>query len=128
MLVFPQYDRLVRQKEAELRMAYENMDKTSLRNQSVKDASTAFEKCLGSLQRTMILLNIPMPYCVPVSGMLAGTALYGIDHLLVLRGYQEGVSSLVEGTRNVVSERLRLFIKRGVRQEFESCSTHNFTT
>ena len=88
------------------------MDEVSLRDQSMKDASTAFEKCLGSLQDTMIRLNIPMPYCVPVSGMSACTALSGIDHLLVRPGYQEGISRLVEGTQDVVSKRLQLFIKR----------------
>jgi hypothetical protein len=107
VLVFTQYDRLVRTKRAELEEAYGNMDETSLRNQSGKDASRAFEKCLASLQRTMMRLNVPMPNCAKVSGKLAGTALPGIDRFPVRPGYQESVSTLVEGTRDVVRERLR---------------------
>ncbi len=107
VLVFTQYDRLVRSKKAELQEDYENMDEISLRNQSVKDASTAFEKCLQSVQRTMNRLNIPMPHCARVSGMSAGTALSSVDCLLVRAGYHEIVSSLVESTRDVVRERLR---------------------
>ncbi|KAI9445973.1 hypothetical protein H4582DRAFT_519233 [Lactarius indigo] len=92
VLVFTQYDRLVRSKKAELQEDYENMDETSLRNRSEKDAITAFNKCLQSLQRTLDRLGIPMPYCARVS---------------VRQGYRESISALVEGTRDVVRDRLR---------------------
>ena len=55
----------------------------------------------------MVRLNIPMPNCAKVSSKSAGTALPGIDRFPVRRGYQESVSTLVEGTRDVVRERLR---------------------
>ena len=97
----------MRTKRAELEEVYGHMDETSLKNQSLRNASTAFEKCLGSLQRAMVRLNIPMPNCAKVSSKSAGIALPGIDRFPVRRGYQESVSTLVEGTRDVVRERLR---------------------
>lgn len=112
MLVFTQYDRLERSKVLELQEDYENMDETSLRTQSVKDASDAFNKCLQSVKRIMDRLRIPMPHCAKVSGMSVHTDCTVcqcycqlIDHLLVRKGYQESVSALVEGTRDVVRER-----------------------
>ncbi|KAH9032019.1 hypothetical protein EDB85DRAFT_1286833 [Lactarius pseudohatsudake] len=92
VLVFTQYDRLVRSKKAELQEEHENLDEIFLRDQSEKDARDAFNKCLQSLQRTLDRMNIPMPHCARVS---------------VRKGYQESLSALVEGTRDVVKERLR---------------------
>ncbi|KAH9038296.1 hypothetical protein EDB84DRAFT_1479590 [Lactarius hengduanensis] len=92
VLVFTQYDRLVRSKKAELQEEHENLDEKILRDQSEKDARDAFNKCLQSLQRTLDRMNIPMPHCARVS---------------VRKGYQESLSALVEGTRDVVKERLR---------------------
>ncbi|KAI9445970.1 hypothetical protein H4582DRAFT_2052101 [Lactarius indigo] len=91
VLVFTQYDRLVRTKKAELRERYKNMDETSLRSQSEKDATTAFKECLQSLQRILARLKVPMPHCARVS---------------VRKGYHESVSTLVESTRDVVRDRL----------------------
>ncbi|KAH9015511.1 hypothetical protein EDB85DRAFT_810210 [Lactarius pseudohatsudake] len=91
VLVFTQYDRLVRSKEAELQEEHENLDEISLRNQSEKNAAIAFNECLQSLQRILGRLNIPMPHCARVS---------------VRKGYQESVSTLVESTRDVVRDRL----------------------
>lgn len=83
------------------------MDPTSLRTRSEQDASNAFNTCLRSLQRIMARLNIPMPHCAKVSSKFGGTGLSGIDRLLVRPTYQGSVSALVEGTRDVVRERLR---------------------
>ncbi|KAH9066175.1 hypothetical protein EDB87DRAFT_1732214 [Lactarius vividus] len=92
VLVFTQYDRLVRSKKAELQEEHRNLDEIFLREQSEKDARDAFNKCLQSLQRTLDRMEIPMPHCARVS---------------VRKGYQESISALVEGTRDVVKERLR---------------------
>ncbi|KAH8998269.1 hypothetical protein EDB86DRAFT_2912058 [Lactarius hatsudake] len=92
VLVFTQYDRLVRSKKAELQEEHENLDEVFLRDQSEKDARDAFNKCLQSLQRALDRMNIPMPHCARVS---------------VRKGYEESISALVEGTRDVVKERLR---------------------
>ncbi|KAH9032021.1 hypothetical protein EDB85DRAFT_2114962 [Lactarius pseudohatsudake] len=91
VLVFTQYDRLVRSKKAELQEEHENLDENSLRDQSEKRATIAFNECLQSLQRILGRLNIPMPHCARVS---------------VRKGYQESVSTLVESTRDVVRDRL----------------------
>jgi hypothetical protein len=69
IIVFTQYDRLVRTKELELREEYPQMDPASLRATSLEDAQEAFNICLKSLQRTMNRLKIPMPSYARVSGM-----------------------------------------------------------
>ena len=69
VIVFTQYDRLVRTKELELREEYPQMDPASLRATSLEDAQEAFNICLTSLQRTMNRLKIPMPRYARVSGM-----------------------------------------------------------
>ncbi|KAH8998267.1 hypothetical protein EDB86DRAFT_825885 [Lactarius hatsudake] len=91
VLVFTQYDRLVRSMKAELQEEHENLDEISLCSQSEKSANIAFNKCLQSLQRILGRLNIPMPHCARVS---------------VRKGYLESVSTLVESTRDVVRDRL----------------------
>ncbi|KAH8984035.1 hypothetical protein EDB92DRAFT_1545551 [Lactarius akahatsu] len=72
VLVFTQYDRLVRSKKAELQEEHENLDEIFLRDQSEKDARDAFNKCLQSLQRTLDRMDVPMPHCARVSGMFRG--------------------------------------------------------
>ena len=69
MVVFTQYDKLVRTKEDELREDDENIDTATLKNQSKEEARKAFEVCVQSLQRTMDRLKIPMPRYVKVSGI-----------------------------------------------------------
>ncbi|KAI9432389.1 hypothetical protein H4582DRAFT_2131814 [Lactarius indigo] len=91
VIVFTQYDRLVRTKEAELREDHPHMDPTRLHDRGVEEAQKAFEDCLKSLQRTMDRLGIPMPPYATVS---------------VRPGHQEDVSSLVEVTRDVVRKRV----------------------
>ena len=71
MVVFTQYDRLVRTKEAELREDNPHIDPTVLRNMSVAEAQKAFKVCLQSLQRTADRLRIPMPPHAKVSGIFA---------------------------------------------------------
>ena len=71
VIVFTQYDRLVRTKELELREEYPQMDPASLRATSLEDAQEAFNICLKSLQRTMNRLKIPMPRYARVSGMFS---------------------------------------------------------
>ncbi|KAI0246579.1 hypothetical protein BJV78DRAFT_1286286 [Lactifluus subvellereus] len=91
VIVFTQYDKLVRTKEAELLEDDEGIDSAALKRKSEKEAGKAFEICVQSLQRTMDRLKIPMPYYVKVS---------------VRPHYQEDVSALVEVTRSIVEERL----------------------
>ncbi|KAI9433136.1 hypothetical protein H4582DRAFT_1006362 [Lactarius indigo] len=92
VIVFTQYDRLVRTKEAELREEHPHMDPTRLHDRGVEEAQKAFEDCLESLRRTTNRLGIPMPPYATVS---------------VRPGHQEDVSSLVEVTRDVVRKRVK---------------------
>ena len=69
LIVFTQYDRLVRTKKAELRQKYPNMDSTRLRDQSVEEARGAFKYCLKLLERSMENLKIPMPSYAKASGI-----------------------------------------------------------
>lgn len=71
MVVFTQYDQLVKAKEVELREEYPQMDPARLREMSCEDAEEAFNVCLKSLQRTMNYLDIPMPRYARVSGILS---------------------------------------------------------
>ncbi|KAH8986799.1 hypothetical protein EDB86DRAFT_3245998 [Lactarius hatsudake] len=92
VVVFTQYDRLVRTKEAELREDHPHMDPTRLRDRGVEEAQKAFQDCLESLKRTMNRLKIPMPRYAKVS---------------VRPGHQEDALSLVKITRDVVRERVK---------------------
>ena len=71
MVVFTQYDRLVRTKEAELREEYPHMDPMRLRDLSTEEAHGAYTICLQSLERTAKRLRIPMPHHAKSSGILA---------------------------------------------------------
>lgn len=71
VIVFTQYDRLVRTKEAELREEYPNMDQARVKEMGREDAQEAFNTCLKSLQRTMNHLKIPMPRYARVSGIIS---------------------------------------------------------
>ena len=71
VVVFTQYDRLVRTKEAELREEYPKMNQDRLRELGAEEAHEAFTICLQSLQRTMNRLRIPMPRHAKVSGILS---------------------------------------------------------
>ncbi|KAF5346271.1 hypothetical protein D9756_011263 [Leucocoprinus leucothites] len=91
VIVFTQYDRLVRIKTAELKEEHPNMDPATLDERSKDEARNVFEICVQSLQHTMNHLNIPMPDYVKVS---------------VRPGYKEDVSALVEVTGDIFKERL----------------------
>ncbi|KAI0245359.1 hypothetical protein BJV78DRAFT_1365433 [Lactifluus subvellereus] len=91
VIVFTQYDKLVRTKKAELLDDDEGIDSAALKRKSEKEAGKAFEVCVQSLQRTMDRLKIPMPRYVRVS---------------VRPGYQADVSALVEVTRGIAKEQL----------------------
>ncbi|KAH9025541.1 hypothetical protein EDB85DRAFT_2277262 [Lactarius pseudohatsudake] len=92
VIVFTQYDRLVRTKEAELREDHPHMDPTRLHDRGEEEAQKAFQECLESLKRTTNKLGIPVPCYARVS---------------VRPGHQEDVSSLVKVTRDVVKERVK---------------------
>ncbi|KAF5346881.1 hypothetical protein D9756_010595 [Leucocoprinus leucothites] len=92
VIVFTQYDRLVRTKKAELEEEHPNMDPATLDERSEDQARQAFKICVQSLQDTMKRLNILVPHYVKVS---------------VRPGYKEDVSALVEVTRDIVKERLK---------------------
>ena len=76
VIVFTQYDRLVRSKELELRQKHPGMRATELRERSVGEAGKAFEYCLQLLKRSMKLLGIPMPSYATASGIFAPFLLY----------------------------------------------------
>jgi hypothetical protein len=71
VVVFTQYDRLVRTKLAELQddlRPERAKDSAYLRAQSVEEARKSYDKCLQSLKFAMSRLKIPMPPYVTVSG------------------------------------------------------------
>ena len=69
VLVFTQYDRLVRTKRAELEENHSDWDVTKIRNESRRGASAEFKKALYALECSMRPLGIPMPPYARVSGM-----------------------------------------------------------
>jgi len=91
VIVFTQYDRLVRTRRAELKEDHPGMDDRILDRRCVEEAWKSFEKCRQSLQQAMRRLNIQMPPYARVS---------------VRPGYKEDISELVEVTRKTVKERL----------------------
>ncbi|KAH9002320.1 hypothetical protein EDB86DRAFT_3241886 [Lactarius hatsudake] len=92
VVVFTQYDRLVRTKEDELRESEPHVDLTHRRNRSVVEAQKAFDFCLRVFEHSMKRLRIPMPRHTRVS---------------VRPGHQEDVSSLVKVTHDIVKERVK---------------------
>jgi hypothetical protein len=69
VIVFTQYDRLVRTKKAEMKEEQPFLDDDTLNSRSVEEAWKAFEICLQSLQRTSRRLGIAMPPYARVSGI-----------------------------------------------------------
>ncbi|KAF8269280.1 hypothetical protein EI94DRAFT_1725716 [Lactarius quietus] len=94
VIVFTQYDRLVRTKRAELKEDHPRMDDDTLDSRSMEEASKALATYLGPLERVMRPLNIQMPPYTRVSshGRL---------------GFQQDISELAEVTRKAVKERLQ---------------------
>ncbi|KAH9045187.1 hypothetical protein EDB85DRAFT_2270240 [Lactarius pseudohatsudake] len=90
VVVFTQYDKLVRTKEYELQES--EPDPTRRRKRSVEEAQKAFDFCLQLLEFTIKPLGIPMPCHVRVS---------------VRIGHQEDVSPLVKATQDIVKERVK---------------------
>jgi hypothetical protein len=68
VLVFTQFDRLVRTKEFQLR-GNADLDSASRRLRSMKEAQEAFKGVMQSIKVTMDRLGIPMPTYVTVSGI-----------------------------------------------------------
>ncbi|KAN0138278.1 hypothetical protein V8E53_003741 [Lactarius tabidus] len=120
VIVFTQYDRLVRTKRAELKEDHPRMDDHALDGRSVEEAWKAFEKCLQSLRQTMRRLNVQMPPYARVS---------------VRPGFQEDISEVVEITRKTVKERLQgdAWILWAIAQranlpvKIEACITNGMT-
>ena len=75
MIVFTQYDRLVKMKEAELQEVYPHVD-LHLRDRVVEESQEAFTNCFQSFQHTINSLGIPMPPYARVSGNTYAVVLY----------------------------------------------------
>jgi hypothetical protein len=69
VIVFTQYDRLVKTKRGQLKKRHPYMEDHTLDSRSVEEASKVFEKCLQSLGSTMRRLKIQMPPYARVSGI-----------------------------------------------------------
>jgi hypothetical protein len=69
VVVFTQYDRLVRTKKFELREEDDSMDPTILDERSKEEAQKALAICVQSLKQTMDRLNTPMPHYDNVSSI-----------------------------------------------------------
>ena len=108
VIVFTEYDRLVRTKRAELKEDHQYMDDHTLDSRSVEEALKAFEKCLQSLRQTMRRLNVQMPPYARVSGTFMPLhSVPDINRLSVRPNFQEDISEVVEVTRKTVKERLQ---------------------
>ena len=80
VLVFTQYDRLVRTKAIQLRETI--TDPATLRQRSVEAAKEAFKDTEKSLEKTVGILKIEMPTYATVSGIFCAIALTDIYHFL----------------------------------------------
>ena len=67
VVVFTQYDQLVRTKKSELEDENDSMDSKALDHQSTEEAQKALATCVQSLKQTMGALATPMPDYVNVS-------------------------------------------------------------
>ena len=68
VVVFTQYDRLVRTKIKQLQRKNKNTTPEEAKHQGKIDASEAFRVCVDSLERSMNELSVPMPPYSKVSG------------------------------------------------------------
>jgi len=93
VIVLTKYDRLVRTKEAELQEENDSLSGDVLRERGKEEARKAFDRYIRSLERTLRDMNTPKPPHVNVS---------------IQPGYEAGISSLVQVTGDVVSDKLKL--------------------
>jgi hypothetical protein len=70
VVVFTQYDRLLRTKQSELEEDDSSMDSMTLDRRSKEEAQKALGICVRSLSKTMDDLNTPMPPHVNVSSIV----------------------------------------------------------
>ena len=71
MVIFTQYDGLLRSKELELWEDDESLDQNTLTQQSKLEAQKVLDGCTQSLEAAMERMDIPMAPCVNVSGMFS---------------------------------------------------------
>jgi hypothetical protein len=108
VIVFTQYDQLVRAKRAELKEGDKFMNEGTLDCRSEDEAWKAFENCLRSLERTMCRLGIPMQPFARVSGIFTRVLTQSrIYRLLVHTGIQKDITELIRVTRNILKERFK---------------------
>lgn len=105
MIVLTKFDLLVTEKCREL-LEDENIDETTLVDQSEKEAQKVLETYVQSLRKA---LGIPLPYIVNVSGTSIHLHhLSGLDSSLVKKKYQTSIHVLVEVTQKIIGEQLGL--------------------
>ena len=71
VVVFTQYDRLVRTKKMELEEDDDSLSADDLKRLSEEGAKEAFDTCIRSFEQTMHRLKLPMPPYLKVSGALS---------------------------------------------------------
>jgi hypothetical protein len=104
VIVFTKFDLLVLEKYMGLRGKDKNADRTTLMDQSKKEAQKVLETHMQSLRGT---LKIPLPYIVNVSGISTHFhRLSGPDSSLVKKEFQTNTRVLVEVTRKIIGEQL----------------------
>jgi hypothetical protein len=111
VVVFTQYDKLVRTKKFELE-EYHNVPSGESGKQSEEKAKAAYDVCQQSVEQTMLRLvgpNAPKPLCAKVSSAIfpsSNRLSFDLFLFLARRTYEDTVSSLVEATYNLVKDRL----------------------
>ena len=71
MIVFTQYDRLLRTKKFELEEEEEDLDPKILNQRSKEEAQKALAVCVQSLKDAMGRIDTPMPPYAKVSSMIS---------------------------------------------------------
>jgi len=108
VIVFTQYDRLLRTKRFELEEDNEgdSLDPMALAQRSEEQAQEALTACVKFLKNAMKRLEIPMAPYVNVSSMILIRYLVGVDLPLAHKDYDEMILPLVEVTLNHVQDKL----------------------
>ena len=119
VVVFTKYDRLVNSKKAELHEEDKSLSEDSLRERSKQEALNVLDVCIQSLKSTADTLGnketpqTPTPHHVSVSGIIFPShCLFDpcLSGFPVRTGYEASISSLVQVTCKLVSDKLKLML------------------
>jgi hypothetical protein len=111
VVVFTKYDKLVRTKKFDLQEDPARAKSKDLDSQTTEEAQKALDICVESLHNAIRKMDskMEMPISAKVSSKTSTCFLFlSVDISLVFEGYAADIPSLVETTRDVVQEKLRV--------------------